>query len=320
MFLSRPTIKAACFFVLCCGLHGQTPEPTQSLSQYVLGPDDQIKVWALGVEEVSDKPVRIDPGGDIDLPVAGKVHAAGLTLEELKASLIRQFSASLLDPKVSVEIVDFGSQPVSVMGAVNHPGVLQLRGRKTLAEVISLADGLRQDAGPRVSISRQIRYGAIPLRDAKPDATGEFSVATVHLKSLMAGASPAENILISPHDVISVPAAELVYVVGDVKKPGEVALKDRDTISVLQALSSAEGYGPTPAPQNAKLVRAAPDGKERTEIHVNLQKIMAGKGEDIAMRPNDILVVPPSAPKKVALRVVEAAIATVTGIVIWRRP
>jgi len=126
--------------------------------------------------------------------------------------------------------------------------------------------------------------------------------------------------LISPHDVITVLTAEVIYVIGEVRKPREVTLKDRGSISVLQALSSAEGFGPAPAAQNSKIVRMGPGTKERAEIPVDLRKVMAGKAEDIAMRPNDILVVPSSGPKKAAARVTEVAIQTITGVIIWHRP
>lgn len=187
-------------------------------------------------------------------------------------------------------------------------------------EVISMADGLRQDAGPRITISREIQYGPVPLRTAKTDASGQFSAAEVAVRDMLAGTNPTENILIFPHDVVTVPVAEAVYVIGQVRKPGEVALKGNATISVLQALSSAEGFGLTPAPQHAKIVRSVPGTTELKEIPVDLKKVMAGKAEDIAMRPNDILVVPPSGPKKAAARAVEAVIQTATGIVIWRHP
>jgi polysaccharide export outer membrane protein len=290
------------------------------LSQYVLGSEDQVKIWALGIEEISDKPARIDPGGDLDLPLIGKVHAAGLTVEQLKTELVRRFSKEVLKPQVSVEIVDFGSQPVAVMGAVNRPGVHQLRGRKTLMEVVSMAEGLRQDAGPRITISRDIQRGAVPLRTAKADPSGKFSVADVEVKTLLAGTNPADNILVLPHDVITVPVAEAVFVLGEVRKPGEVALKDNSSISVLQALAGAEGFGLTPAPQDAKIVRQVAGSAERQEIPVDLKRVLAGTAEDIAMRPNDILVVPPSGPKKAAARALEAAIQAATGIAIWRRP
>ncbi|MCU1338089.1 MAG: polysaccharide export protein [Bryobacterales bacterium] len=314
----------------CCLAPGQQSQAPATLAlrqgtrpdtpSYLLGPEDQIKIWAYGVEEITDKPIRIDPSGNIDLPVVGKVHAGGRTLEQLKTDLVERFSTQILKPQVSIEIVEFGSQPVSVMGAVNHPGVHQIQGRKTLMEVVSMADGLRPDAGPRIHISRQIAYGAIPLSTAKTDETGNFSVAEVSVKNLLAGKNPAENIPILPHDVVTVPMTEAVYVMGEVRKPGEVALKDNPSISVLQALASAEGLGPTPSPQNATIVRFVDGMKERKEIAVDLRKIQAGQAEDIAMRPNDILYVPQSGPKKAGARALEAAIQAATGIAIWRHP
>lgn len=312
-------------WLICLSLSAQSfpsaDAPAQSENaSYVLGPDDQLKIWALGMEEISDKPVRIDPSGNIDLAGVDQVHAGGLTVEQLKSTLVQRFSKQILHPQVSIEIVDFGSQPVSVMGAVNHPGVHQLHGRKTLVEVLSLADGLRPDAGPRITISREIRYGTIPLLGSKLDSTGQFSVAVVEAKDLLSGLRPAENILISPHDVITVSAPEVIYVIGEVKKPGEVPLRDRGGISVLQALSSAQGFGPTPAPQDAKIVRTIPGSQERVDIPLDLTKILAGKAEDIALRPNDILVIPISGPKKMAMRLAEAAIQAATGLAIWGRP
>jgi len=262
----------------------------------------------------------LGPNGDSDLQWIGKVHALGMTVEELKTELVQRFSKDILKPKVSVEIVEFGSQPVSVMGSVNQAGVHQLRGGKTLVEVVSMAGGLKPEAGPRISISRRIQYGPIPLPTARPDPTGNFSVADVSVKDLLAGKSPAENIMVFPRDVITVPAAEAVYVMGEVRKPGEVALKENASISVLKALASAEGFGPAPSPKDARIVRIVEGTKERKEIPVDLKKVLAGTAEDIAMRPNDILVVPPSGPKKAATRAIEAAIQTVTGIVIWHRP
>ncbi len=289
-------------------------------SQYVLGPDDQIKIWALGVEEISDKPVRIDPGGFIDLPLIGRIRAAGLTVEQFRAALLKQLANEVREPKVSIDIVEFGSQPVSVMGAVNQPGVHQLHGRKTLAEMLSLASGLRTDAGPRIKISRLIQWGEIPLRNAKADPSGKFSVADVEVKGLMSAMNPAENILIQPHDVITVPLADVVYVIGAVRKPGAFVLNERESVSVLQALSMAEGLGPTPAAQDSKILRTIAGTTGRKEMPVDLKKVLAGKAEDVALRANDILFVPDSTSKKALVRAVEAAIQTATGIMIWRRP
>jgi len=211
---------AAAFLVSISVLSGQpsiAQTPPESRLSYLLGPNDQLKIWVLGVEEIGDKPIKIDPSGDLDLPLVGKVHAAGLTTAQLKSDLIQRFSKELLKPQVSVELTDFGSQPVSIMGAVNRPGIHQLEGHKTLMETISLAEGLRQDAGPRVNISRLIQYGPIPLPNAKPDASGKYSAADVGVKDLLSGTHPAENIMVFPNDVITVPTAEAVFVIGELR-------------------------------------------------------------------------------------------------------
>jgi polysaccharide export outer membrane protein len=296
------------------------PAPTsrpEYVSQYVMGPGDQIKIWALGVEEISDKPVRINPSGDIDLPLVGRVHAAGLTVEELKTALKQRLTAEVREPQVSIDIVEFGSQPVSVMGAVNHPGVLQLSGRKTVVELLSLAGGLRPDAGPYVKISRSTKWGEIPLPNAHVDPSGNFSVAELRVRDLLAAANPAENVLIRPHDVVTVPTAEMVYVVGAVKKPGAFALNERESVSILQAISMAEGLGPTPKPQASKILRIVPGRNERKEIPIDLNRVMTGKNEDIALRANDILFVPDSTAKKAAGKALDALIGTASGVVIW---
>lgn len=286
--------------------------------EYVLGPDDQLKVWALGVDEITDKPYRIDPAGYLDLPTIGRVKAAGLTLSSLRAELIERLKKLVLHPQVSIDIVDYGSQPVTVMGAVNQAGVRQLQGNKTLMEVIALAGGLRPDAGSSIKIAREVDRGTIPLADAAPDPTGKYSVAEVKIADILAAKNPADNILIQPHDVITVPLADHVSVIGDVRKPGPILLTSRPTISALEALAMAEGLGPQPKPQDAKVLRLVPGSTERKEIAVNLRKIQEGKAEDIALRPDDILFVPDSTPKKAGAKVAEAMLSAAVGVAVWR--
>ena len=293
---------------------------TQTQSGYILGPDDSLKIWALGVDEITDKPVRIDTSGFLDLPLIGRVHAAGLTVNQLEANLIQRLSSEIRDPRVSVEVVDFGSQPVTVIGAVTQPGVHQLQGRKTLAEVLSLAGGLKDDCGPKINISRSLKWGAIPLPNAKNDSTGQFSIADVRVKELLAANDPALNIMIQPNDVITVPQAEMVYVIGAVKKPGGFILNKESTVSVLQALSFAEGLGDTPAPRKSKILRPIPGSTNRQEIALDLTKVLAGKGEDVALRPNDILLVPTNTPKKAITKAAETVLQTAAGVAIYRVP
>jgi len=320
---------------LATGLRAQQPPaPAQSSqspdeadtrlrSTYVLGPEDQIVVWALEVEELAGKPVRIATSGEINLPLLGPVRAAGLTVEQLRAVLTEKLKTYVHRPEVIVSIAEMRSQPVSVIGAVSAPGIHQLQGRKTLIEVLSMAGGIRADAGSNIKITRRLEWGRIPLRGASDDATGQFSVASVSLKELMEATNPEENILIRVQDVISVPRAAMVYVIGDVPRSGGFILNERENLTTLQALSLAGGLARTAAPQKARVLRTAAGASKRTELPVDLKEILAGKANDMTLQPEDILFVPSSARKSVALRSLEAALgmgASIgTGVAIYRR-
>jgi polysaccharide export outer membrane protein len=299
---------------------GSETAPSASREEYLLGPNDQIKVWALGVEEISDRPFRLDPAGFIDLPLIGRIQASGMSAGELKETLLTRLAKDVRHPQVSIEILDYGSQPVSVMGAVGSPGVHQLRGRKTLAEVVALAGGFRSDAGPVIKITRLLKWGTVPLGEAKVDASGEYSIGELSIRSLLDGENPAANILIRPSDVLTVPTAQMVYVIGEVRKPGKFPLVEQQNISVLEVLSMAEGFASTAAPASARILRTPPGATQPTETAVDLKKIMSGKAQNITLQANDILFVPSNSNKKAATKALDAIISTATGVVIFRRP
>ncbi len=136
------------------------PSPVQIHSSYTLGPNDGVRVWVIESNEIPTEPLRIESSGYINVPMAGRFRAAGLTTEELEAEITQRLRRVVRDPTVSVTVTEFQSRPVSVLGAVNQPGVQQLRGPKTLLEVLSLAGGLRRDAGQGVKGRRTLWYGA----------------------------------------------------------------------------------------------------------------------------------------------------------------
>jgi polysaccharide export outer membrane protein len=296
------------------------PDPAEQLrSTYVLGPEDQIAIRALEADEISDKPIRIDMSGNIRLPMVGRIHAAGLTLEQLEAQISARLKTFLNEPEVAVSIVEFRSQPISVIGSVRSPGVHQLQGRKTLVEILSLAGGLAPDAGHSVKITRLLEWGRIPLPSAADDSSGQFSVAEVSLRGIMEAKSPEENILVRPHDVITVPRAEMVYVIGQVQRSGGFILNERENLSVLKALSLAGGLDRSASPKNARILRASSGASSRLEIPVDLKSVLAGQTSDVPLQPEDILFIPSSLPQKAIVRAVETAVQIGTGLVIWRR-
>jgi polysaccharide biosynthesis/export protein len=297
----------------------QALKPPGAGTEYVLGPDDTISIHVTDAEEIPDKSFRIGSNGYITLPMVGRVKVSGLTTEELEKDLTTKLKTYIRNPEVSVSIVEQHSQPVSVVGEVTTPGIQQLQGHKTLMEVLSLAGGARPTAGYSIRITRKKEWGPIPLPNAVTDPSGEYTVAEVNLKQIMEAKNPAENILIMPQDVISVPRAEAVYVIGDVKRPGEFILGERLQVSVLQALAMAAGLEKTAATSKARILRnsVSPDMK-RTEIAVDLKRVLAGQDQDVPMQADDILLVPGSKTRTALIRGLESALQIGSGLAIYR--
>ena len=300
------------------GLADQASSGETGLAEYLLGPQDQLAIRVLDLEEVGNASLRIDPAGNIDLPLVGPTHAAGLTVSQLRAQLVEKFKKYVRDPVVTVTVVEFHSQPVTVAGSVNSPGVHQIEGPKRLLEVISIAGGLKGEAGSKVTITRELSSGPLPLPDARNDVGGKFSVGEIELDGLISGRDPSKNIIIRPHDIVSVPAAELIYVLGEVAKPGGFTLHEHASISALEALAMANGPAKTAKPKNARILRVVGDGKPRVTIPIDLSRILDGKSPDVPLEAKDILFIPNNIPHAAALRAMETAIQLGTGIIIYR--
>jgi polysaccharide export outer membrane protein len=293
---------------------------SQVRSTYLLGPDDEVEISDLELDEQATKPMRIDDDGNIQAPLVGRVHLAGLTVQQSEEELNKRLTTYIRHPQIDINVKELRSQPVSVLGAVNTPGVHQVQGHETLLEMLSLAGGLRPDAGYSVRITRQLEWGCISLPNARFDASNMFTVAEVNLKEIMEAKNPAENFVILPHDVISVPKAEMIYVIGDVRRSGGFAIGEHKSIPVLQALSLAEGLNGTADTRHARILRVNGDSDQRAEIAVDVKRILTGKGEDVLLQGDDILFIPGSLGKKTTVRAIEAAIQAGTGLIIWRAP
>lgn len=327
------SIFAIALLSLACvaSADGQTASPVpadqakskcqpQMRSTYLLGPDDLLEISGPELTEAGGKRSRIDGEGNVEVPLVGRVHVAGLTVEQTEEKLDKLLKTYIRDPQVGINVAEVHSLPVSVLGAVNTPGVHQVQGQKTLLEMLALAGGIRPDAGYSVRITRQAEWGCIPLPNARPDPSGRFSVAELNLKKIMEAKNPEENIQIFPHDVISVPKADMVYVIGEVRRSGGFVLGEHQTISVLQALSMAEGLNSGADTRHAKILRLQKEADQREELTVDVKDVLTGKKPDLPLQGDDILFIPGSTGKKAALRALEAAVQTGTGLAIWRMP
>ncbi len=292
---------------------------TETVPEYVLGPGDQIVLHVDDMDDVPQGPIRIDPSGQIDLPLVGRVQAGGLTVEQLHDQLASKLSKYISHPDVTINLTGMESRPVSVVGEVANPGMHQISGPTRLLDVVSLSGGLKPDAGPNILVTRQPRWGKLEGPEVKVDPATGATTARYPLDTLTSLKDPANNIPIRPGDVVSVPKGELVYVVGDVKKAGGFVLSTHRTMSVLEAVTLAEGLGPDSAAGSARILRPSPNGDgEHTLIPVNVGKIFAGKAPDVRLYADDILFVPHSGFKVGSRRAVEAAIGITTGILVYR--
>jgi polysaccharide biosynthesis/export protein len=286
-------------------------------STYLLCPDDQVVIRALGVQELDGRPAKVDVLGAIDVPLTGNVKAAGLTVQELETRLEQDLKRYVVNPKVTVTLSEYHRDVVSILGAVSKPGVYQLSGVRTLVQVLSDAQGLTATAGNVIHITRDKAWGPIPLPDCTLDSSRRFYIATVSIKQLMDMRVPDAKIVIKPNDVLSIPVAETIYVVGAVRKSGGFILSEGKSITVLQAVSMAEGLDKGSAAGRAKIIRHAQSG-DRAEIPTDLNKILSGHSPDVPLQPDDILFVPSSAAKQAGIRAMEAAIQITTGLAIYR--
>ena len=147
---------------------------------------------------------------------------------------------------------------------------------------------------------------------------GDAGIFFINLKKLLESADSAWNVPVRPGDIVKVSRAGIVYVVGEVQKPGGFVLQNNENISVLQALALAQGTTHTSAIGHARIIRTDPATGKRTEIPMNLGKVLSGKKSDTLLQPKDIVFVPNSAAKSVLYRGSEAALQTATGVAIYR--
>jgi polysaccharide biosynthesis/export protein len=289
---------------------------TGSLQDYRIGASDLLAINVFEAHELSG-PVRVSAGGEITLPLIGVVSAGNLTPRELELVLQELLRRNFIkDPHVSVQVTEMESHAVSVMGAVNKPGVLQIRGSRSLLEVLAMAEGLAPDAGSTVQVVRKpipdrkqaqtvmqvadiSRSASLPDPDEGTPVPMKADFLEIDLKDLLESDDARHNVLIYPGDTVTVRSAGLVYVVGEVRKPGGFPLRSKERLTVLQALALGEGLTPLAAKGDALIIRTGQDG-QRSKIPVDLGRVLKAKATDISLQERDILFVPGSTTKAIA--------------------
>ena len=244
--------------------------------------------------------LRVTDTGDVTVQLIGVLHVSNLTTDEagtLIATKLRDGNF-IIDPQVAVLISEYSTQGVSVLGEVQKPGVYQVLGTRSLLDIISEAGGTTPAAGPDISVKHM-----------------DGTTATVRLTK-DAQASFATDVQLLPGDKVIIPRAGLVYVLGDVGRPGGFLMENDGRMSILQAVAMASGTNRTASMNHARLIRKTANGY--TEVNIQLKPILEGKSNDVALQAEDILYVPTNLVKTAVYRTTPAIMADASSAAIYR--
>ncbi|MGB8838083.1 MAG: SLBB domain-containing protein, partial [Candidatus Acidiferrales bacterium] len=222
----------------------------------------------------------------------------------------------------SVFVKEQTSQPVSVVGAVGRPMVYQIVRPTTLLELLANAGGITDEAGSVILITR---VSGVPAPRTVAESTTEppdqnSQTISIRLQDLLESGDPSFNIQVFGGDVVSVPRAGIVYVMGaGISQPGGYVLQSHgEQISVLKAIALAHGTTGFAKADDAVIMRTNPLTGQRDVIPVHIKQIEHRKAQDVAMKSNDILYIPDSAGKKALVKGAETALAVGTSVAIYR--
>jgi len=284
---------------------------------YKVGPEDQLSIDVLGQEKLH-RELRVNGQGEINMPLVGVMKVGGLTTQEIENRLAEAYGSKyLVDPQVTAEVKEYRHQRVAVTGAVAKPGSYEIIGPRTLLEVLSLAGGFINtpsygNAGDTINL---IRHQNAPdlAKNAGAGAIKPFSPKTettvIDLRRLVSGQAPELNLAVKSGDVIHVPFAGTAYVLGGVRKPGNITVKENLTVS--QAVAMAGGLDPILGTNNITVMRFDDQGKP-TSIETNLKDIVSRSDPDLPVKDNDVVVVKESGVKK-SLYILRTLIPVPTG-------
>ena len=249
-------------------------------SALVLGPGDEVEITVYGATDLSGH-TRVSADGNISMPLIGYVRVAGLSSSEAEAAIEAHLRQNNIvnDPQVSIYAKEYTSSGISVAGEVAKPGFYSALGPHRLFDVLQAAGGPTDKAANKVTITH---------RDQKDATTLDISKDPAEMA--------ASNVALQPGDTVVVPKAGIVYVLGEVTRPGGYVLNSTGGITVLQVVAAAGGPTHVASAGKTRLLRHAENGFQ--EQGIDLKKLLRGKAHDVSVRDQDILFIPSSAIKE----------------------
>jgi polysaccharide export outer membrane protein len=288
------------------GAGASSQSDSSNLPAEKIGRFDLIGITVYDAPELT-RSVRVDGDGYIRLPMLRQhIQAAGLTPAELEAAVSTALTEGnvLVDPIVTVSVVEYRSRPITVSGAVRNPSTFQATGTVTLLDAITRAGGLSENAGAEILVSKP---------SSATDAKSPMLMQRIPVHALIGGEDSALNIHLEGGEDIRVPEAGRVFVLGKVKRPGAFFITDGAESSIMKALALSEGLDSFPS-HKAYIYRVEGANGGRNEIPVDLKSIMDRKSPDVALMANDILYVPDATGARASLKVLETSLGIAVGL------
>ena len=291
---------------------GQGVVQTSPDDRYRIGFQDVLSIEVFRHPELNGTRI-VNPNGTIDLYRLDKpIVAACKTERELALDIQAAYKVSyLVNPLVTVRVVEQRSQTLSVIGAVEKPGPYQVGRQLSLLQLLALAGGPNKEAGTRLYVVRGGSTSACRQNEGDEPATD--ALVAFKISDLYQG---KKNLKMLPGDVVTVLKSDIIYVYGNVTKPG--AIEVREPITLTQAIASGEGLAPAADKKEVRILRQKPDSLEREEIIVNLSAIEKGKEKDPYLEPNDIVAVSKDKMKDILgqiTKVITGAAGTSLGVI-----
>jgi|SRR5437762_13784299 len=274
--------------------------PASANDAYRIGWGDVLEVRVFNRPQLSRDAVRVDNRGLIRMPMIDvEIRAVCRTESELASEIANLYLPLQRHPQVDVFIKEYSSRPVAVVGAVDKPGQFQLQRSARLLELISLAGGPTDRAGLRVFVAHADQAASCE----EPTTRSATSFESFDLNQTLKGEA-SSNPYVRAGDVVTIPEAQQVFVIGDVFRPTSIPLKEKVTLS--QAVAMAGGAMPDAKKENVRILRQAPGAATRIEIVVDLNAISKRKDDDPELLANDIVEVPTSTGKRILRGLISA--------------
>jgi polysaccharide export outer membrane protein len=294
---------------LLIGLALTSPAQTVQDDRYRIGPSDILDIRILNRPHLSREAVRVEGNGMIRMPlIETEIQAACLTEGELAKEISARYAKYYRNLQVDVFIKEYHSRQVAIIGAVNDQSRFELQRRVRLLELLTYAKGPSPKAGQTINIVHS--SAASPCKQAdETDTAAAFS--SYKLSDVLQG-DPKSNPYLEAGDIVTLPEADQVYVVGNVFMPLTIALKE--PITLTRAIAMAGGLKQDTKKDKIRVLRQEPGTAVRKEITVDLSAIEKKNSEDLALLPNDIIDVPTSAGKSFLRSLVQGVVPSVSQL------